>query len=169
MPLQPNGAGLTEDTVAHLNAPTSQRVQHIEGFGVAGLASGPTFHVPPKQAASFNSGAIDAFVKTCQRWHLSSEQQIILLGYSGSEFLGRELLEGRLVAPPQDVRERAGYILAISVGLASLFDDSERAELAWLNAPRDALNGSSPLAYMLEGRMANLMYVAAMVACERGM
>lgn len=62
-----------------------------------------------------------------------------------------------------------GYILAISVGLGSLFDNSERAELAWLNAPRDALNGSSPLAYMLEGRMANLVDVATMVARDRGM
>jgi hypothetical protein len=50
MPLQPNGAGLTEGAVAYLNAPTSQRIQHIEGFGVAGLATGPTFDVPPKQA-----------------------------------------------------------------------------------------------------------------------
>ena len=133
------------------------------------MASGPTFHVPPKQAASFNSGAIDAFVKTCQRWHLSPEQQIILLGYNGSEFFGQQLLEGRLIAPSQDVRERAGYILAISIGLGSLFDNSERAELAWLNAPRDALNGNSALAYMLEGRMANLMHVTTMVARERGM
>ena len=169
MPLQPNGAGLTESAVAYLNEPTSQRAQHTEGFGVAGLASGPTFDVPPKQAVSSTSGALDAFVKTCQRWHLSPEQQIILLGYNGSEFFGRQLLEGRLVAPSQDVRERAGYILAISLGLGSLFDNSERAELAWLNAPRDALNGSSPLKHMLEGRMVNLMNVATMVARERGM
>src|ERR1700688_3240770 len=125
MPLQPNGAGLTEGAVVHWNAPTSQHPQHIEGLGVAGLASGPTFHVPPKQAASFNSGTIDAFVKTCQRWHLSPEQQIVLLGYNGSEFFGQQLLEGRLIAPSQDVRERAGYILAISIGLGSLFDNSE--------------------------------------------
>ena len=169
MALQPNGAGLTESAVAYLNVPAPQRVQHIEGFGIAGLASEPTFDVPPKQAATAKSGTIDAFVKTCQRWHLSPQQQITLLGYNGSEFFGKELLQGRLIAPPQDVCERAGYILAISVGLASLFDDSERAELAWLNAPRDVLNGSSPLAYMLEGRMANLMYVATMVARERGM
>lgn len=169
MPLQPNGSGLAESAFAYLNAPAPQRVQHIEGFGIAGLASGPSFDVPPKQTASAKSGTIDAFVKTCQRWHLSPQEQITLLGYSGSEFFGEQLLEGRLLAPPQDVRERAGYILAISVGLGSLFDESERAELVWLNTPRDALNGRTPLAYMLEGRMANLMYVATMVARERGM
>jgi hypothetical protein len=169
MALQPNGTGLTDDAVAHWNAPVLQRVQHKEVFGVAGLASGLTFDVPPKQAASVKSGTIDAFVKTCQRWHLSPEQQIILLGYKGSEFFGLQLLEGRVLSPPQDVRERAGYILAISIGLSSLFDDLERAELAWLHAPRDVLNESSALAHMLEGRMANLMNVAAMVDKERGM
>lgn len=169
MPLQPNGAGLTESASAYLNAPAVQRVHRIEGFGIAGLASDPAFDVPPEQTANAKNGTIDAFVKTCQRWHLSPQQQISLLGYNGSEFFGQQLLEGRLVAPPQDVCERAGYILAISIGLGSLFDESERAELAWLNTPREKLNGRSPLAYMLEGRMANLMYVATMVARERGM
>jgi hypothetical protein len=176
MSLQPNGSGLAQSDFGYLNVPAPQRVQHIQGFGVAGLASGPFDRPPiqmadvaPKQTAPGKVGIIDAFIKICQRWHLSPQQQITLLGYNGSEFFGQQLLEGRLVAPPQDARERTGYILAISVGLGSLFDDSERAELAWLNSPREALNGSSPLAYMLEGRMANLMYVATMVAHERGM
>jgi hypothetical protein len=167
MALQPNGAGLTEGAAAYLNAPA--RIQHIEGFKVEGLTSGLTFDVPQKQTTSTKSGTIDAFVKICQRWHLSPQQQITLLGYDGSEILGQLLLEGRLIAPPQDVRERAGYILAISVGLGSLFDNAESAELAWLNAPRDVLSGSSSLAYMLKGSMANLMYVATMVARERGL
>jgi hypothetical protein len=169
MPLQPNGAGLTENGAAHLNAPAPQGRQYVEGLGISGLTAGPAFNVPPQQTTSAKSGTIDAFLKTCQRWHLLPQQQIILLGYSGSEFLGEQLLKGRLIAPPQDVRERAGYILAISVGLGSLFDESETAELAWLSNPRDALNGRSPMAYMLEGRMANLMYVATMVAHERGL
>jgi hypothetical protein len=121
------------------------------------------------QAVTLKNGLLNAFAKTCQRWHLRPEQQIILLGYKGSEFFGGQLLEGRVLALPQDVRERTGYILAISVGLGSLFDGSEEAELAWLNAPRAALNGRSALIFMLEGRMANVMDVAAMVARERGM
>jgi hypothetical protein len=78
-------------------------------------------------------------------------------------------LEGNVLSPPQDVRDRATYILTISIGLGALFDDAEDAELAWLNAPRDDLNGRSPLAYVLEGRMANLLEVALMVNRERGM
>jgi Protein of unknown function (DUF2384) len=170
MSLRPNGMGLSESaTAAYLNVPAPLRVQHIEDTKAAGLGSRLTFDVPTKQTPSALSGTIDAFVKTCQRWHLSPQQQIILLGYDGSGFFGQQILDGRLLAPPQDVRERAGYVLAISIGLGSLFDESERAELEWLNAPRDVLNGRSPLAYMLEGRMANLMYVAMMVARERGL
>ena len=74
-----------------------------------------------------------------------------------------------VLSPPQDVQERAGYVLAISVGLGSLFDDAEDAELAWLNTPREDLKGRSPLACMLEGRMANVIEVALLVNRERGM
>jgi hypothetical protein len=114
-------------------------------------------------------GAVDALVKTCQRWHLSTSDQISLLGYSGSESLGLQFLEGRLSAPPQDARDRGGYILGISLGLGALFNDSEEAELLWLREPRPALGGRSAIDFMLEGRMANLMVVAQIVAAERGL
>lgn len=169
MPLQPNGAGLTEGAPVSFTPPASQSLQRIEGLGITGFGFEPTFNVPPQQVVGPRNGTIEAFVKTCQRWRLSQDQQVVLLGYKGSEFFGREFLEGRLIAPPQDVRERAGYVLAISIGLGSLFNDSENAELTWLKAPREELSGDSPLAYMLEGRMTNLMYVATMVAHERGM
>lgn len=170
MALQPNGTGLVDGNARpDWNALAPQHVQREEAFGSVGLAPGLALNLPPTQPAAVRSGVLEAFLKTCQRWHLSLEQQVILLGYKGSEFFGLQFLEGRVLAPPQDVRERAGYILAISIGLGSLFDKSERAELAWLNAPRKALNGRSALAYMLEGRMANLMDIAAMVDHERGM
>jgi hypothetical protein len=125
--------------------------------------------LPPTQPTTAGRGVVGAFAKICQRWHLSLDEQVILLGYKGSDFLGRQILEGNILSPPQDVRERATYILTISVGLGALFDDAERAELAWLNAPRNDLNGSSPLAYMLEGHMVNVIEVALIVNRERGM
>jgi Protein of unknown function (DUF2384) len=83
--------------------------------------------------------------------------------------LGRQILEGRLLAPPQDVRDRAGYVLGISLGLGALFNDSEEAELLWLRQPRSVFGGHSAIEFMLEGRMGNLMVVAQMVAAERGL
>jgi Protein of unknown function (DUF2384) len=170
MALRPNGTGLAHsEASSNWTALMPRNVQHEATFGTAGLAPGIAANLPPMQPANVRSGVIDAFVKTCQRWHLPLEQQVILLGYKGSEFFGLQLLEGRVLAPPQDVQDRAGYILAISIGLSSLFDELERAELDWLNTPRDVLSGRSALAYMLDGRMANLMHVAAMVDRERGM
>jgi hypothetical protein len=112
-------------------------------------------------------GVIDAFVKTCQRWGLNDKQQIILLGYADNEFLGSELLKGRWLRPSQDVKDRAGYVLGISVGLGALFDESVEAEVSWLNTPHPKLRGVTPLALMLGGRMASLMTVAQVVAEAR--
>jgi hypothetical protein len=142
------------------------------GFGTVGplgLHPVPDYIAPPTQSLPPSKGLVDAFVKTCQRWHLPPAQQVVLLGYTGSEFLGQQLLEGRVLALSQDAQDRTGYILGISVGLGALFDESEEAELTWLAAPREALSGQSALSFMLEGRMANLMVVAAMVAHERGL
>jgi Protein of unknown function (DUF2384) len=169
MPLQPNGHGLAEGAAGPGSLTPAQHVQQREPSKITGLASSISFVSPPRQSAGLRSGTIDAFVKICQRWHLSTDLQIVLLGYKGCASFGSQILNGYLLSSPQDVLDRVGYILAISLGLGFLFDNSERAELAWLNAPRESLNGSSPLAYMLEGRMENLMNVAAMVAHERGL
>src|SRR6267143_1498920 len=62
-------------------------------------------------------GAIDGFVRTCERWRLSQPEQIILLGYAGNELAGLPVLAGR-VRPSQDVIDRVGYALGISIGLS---------------------------------------------------
>src|SRR5947209_992001 len=84
--------------------------------------------IHPLQTPVVRRGLMDAFVKTCQRWRLSEQEQIILLGYRENEFLGAKLLNGRFLHPPQDVRDRAAYILSISVGLGAVFDESINAE-----------------------------------------
>lgn len=125
-------------------------------------------HVPQfVQPSTPRPGVIDAFIKTCQRWGLSDKQQIILLGYADNEFLGSQLLNGRWLRSSQDVKDRAGYILGISIGLGALFDESVEAEVTWLNTDHPKLEGATPLAFMLGGRMVSLMSVAQVVAEER--
>jgi hypothetical protein len=43
----------------------------------------PHFESASPQAQSIppSKGYLDAFVKTCQRWHLSLDEQIVLLGF----------------------------------------------------------------------------------------
>jgi hypothetical protein len=141
-------------------------------FGIGGglgLHPVPRHITPPTQSQPSGKGLVDAFAKTCQRWHLSPAEQIILLGYKGSEFLGQQLLEGRFLELSQDARDRVGHVLGVSLGLGALFDEHEGAELGWLTAPREAFNGQSALSFMLEGHMVNLLIVGDMVARERGL
>src|SRR6185437_6236183 len=102
MALQPNGHGLTENAAVPSSFPPPQHAQQNEPSGILGRASGAEFNAPLQQSAFPRSGTIDAFIKTCQRWHLSSAQQIVLLGYRGSELFGAQILDGLVLSPPQD-------------------------------------------------------------------
>ena len=98
---------------------------------------------------------------------MPESDQLVLLGYRDNEFFGLQLLRGRWLSAPQDVRDRTGYVLGISVGLGAIFNESIEAEVAWLNHPHQRLRGQTPLALMLQGAMRHLMTVNTLVAEER--
>jgi hypothetical protein len=135
-----------------------------EGLGPpAPLEQAPDFVqqlAPPR-------GVMDGFIKTCQRWGLTESEQLILLGYRDNEFLGVQLLNGRWLRPSQDVKDRVGYVVGISIGLGAIFDEAVAAEVTWLKTVHPKLGGSAPLGYMLGGRMSAIMTVADLVAEER--
>lgn len=185
MALRPNGSGLRDDLErvrvlgAQLVPPHTMQRSAVPAIGLVA----PAMHADPTlrpaayavQVATWHDfatelrpkGIIEAFVKTCQRWKLSEQHQLILLGYNDHEF-GREILRGRWLKVPQDVKDRTGYLLGISLGVGAIFDEVVEAELAWLNAPHPELNGP-PMAVMLEGRMKGLMIVSKVVANERAL
>lgn len=123
----------------------------------------------PQQRVVSRHGVMDAFVNTCQRWNLSDNEKLVLLGYADSPFLGNQILDNRMLVTPQDARDRAAYVLAISVGLGAVFNEVADAERRWLNLPSSKLNGKTPLAFMLEGRMGNIIMVLQLVEQERGL
>jgi hypothetical protein len=137
--------------------------------GIFGAFRLPGASMPQSQERSLRKGAIEAFVKTCERWQLPTSGQILLLGYGTDPSAGMDIVDGRVLSPSQDVKDRVGYVLGISVGLGTVFDESIQAELDWLNAPHPKLGGRTPLACMLEGRMVNLIAVAGLVAEERAL
>jgi len=114
-------------------------------------------------------GLIEAFVKTCQRWRLNEGEQSVLLGYGTNPPLAREMVSGRYRDLPQDVRDRVGYIVGISVGLGAVFDEAVQAELDWLHRPHPKLTDRAPLSLMLMGHMAQLITVSDLVAEERAL
>ena len=126
----------------------------------------------PKQDEEKTSnprGIFEAFVKTCQRWELDLDKQITLLGCRENISTGHQILSGRIIFPSQDIVDRAGYIVGISLGLGSIFGEVVDAEIAWLKCPRVGLQNKSPLDYMLEGHLVNLFVIAEMVKHERGL
>ena len=114
-------------------------------------------------------GSLDAYVKTCQRWKLEPENQMILLGYEPHDAVGKHVLSGDHIPLSQDFRDRIAYILRISLGLGSVFNEAVEAELNWLNKTRPELKDKSAFDYMLEGHMANLFIIADLVEHERGL
>ena len=110
-----------------------------------------------------------AFVETCKHWGLDTDAQLILLGYPPGDSIGKQVLWGRIQALSRDARDRADYVVAISVGLAILHGEDAAAEKRWLRRQRATLGGQSPLDRMLNGDMAALVVVNGMVERERGL
>ena len=114
-------------------------------------------------------GIFEAFVKTCQRWRLDQYQQAALLGHPPPSTLGTYVLNGNVLSPSMDVRERATRVFEISLGLGTLFDEDPEVENEWLRTPRERFSNAPPLDHMLEGHMDNLVAVAELVHHERGL
>lgn len=125
---------------------------------------------PVNQAeASSLRGIIDAFVNTCQRWRLNHDDRMILLGYRPHDVIGQQVLAGLVSPSSQDVEDRVGCVVGISLGLGTVFGEAIDAEIGWLRQPRAKLNDKSAIGYMLEGHMANLFVITEMVKHERGL
>ena len=114
-------------------------------------------------------GIYDAFVKTCQRWEIRPAEQVVFLGHDSESSLAENLIAGHLLRWNRDTRDRAAYIVAISLGLGALFDESAEMERSWLRQARVEFHGNSPLEHILEGSMEHLIHVANLVLEERGL
>ena len=123
---------------------------------------------PMNKFVSKQNATIKVFVNTCMRWHLDERQQMILLGYSESSIIDRELLAGRTTELSRDVEDRAGFVIGIGLGLSAIFGNQREAEMSWLNLRRNSLGCKTAIEYMLEGSMLNLIAISEMIRRERG-
>lgn len=114
-------------------------------------------------------GVLKVFIETCLRWGLSQDSQVLLLGYRSGDGVGVQLLKGRFRVYSRDVKDRSGYVIAISVGLGVLYEENIKAENDWLRRPHEALGGRCPLKRMLDGSMVDLIAVNRLVERERGL
>ena len=156
----------------HVNVIGHTEVQPISGPLRGNLVFGadPVPPIRPRvEEQGRPQGIVSAFVSVCERWGLARDDQSKLLGFPPGDFIAQELLGGGLSASSQDVRERVGYVVGISIALGGLFGRNREAELGWLNQRRAKLNGKTPLQWMLQRRMINLVRVSELLREERGL
>ena len=107
---------------------------------------------------------LDTFLAIAERWQLSADEQIALLGSPGRSTFFKWKKEGGSL--PQDTQERLSHMLGIWKSLRILFTQDERGE-AWIRSKNLYFDGASALDVMLEG-MSGIIRVRRSLDAQRG-
>ncbi|MDZ4307112.1 MbcA/ParS/Xre antitoxin family protein [Allopontixanthobacter sp.] len=108
---------------------------------------------------------LEAFFEITERWDLTTDQQIILLGSPGRSTFFKWKKEGGNL--PHDTIERLSHLLSIWKALRILFTRDDRGE-AWISRPNDYWDGRSALDVMLGGKMSDILDVRQYIDAQRG-
>lgn len=108
---------------------------------------------------------LQAFFRMAERWKLSTDQQITLLGSPPRSTFFKWKKEGGTVPP--DTVERLSHLLSIWKALQILFT-SDQASDAWIHAHNDFFNGDSALDVMLGGKVIDIYAVRRYLDAQRG-
>jgi hypothetical protein len=112
--------------------------------------------------------ALRTFFRIADLWHLSVEEQMILLGLaSRSTFFKWKKEQDALL--PKDTLERISYLLGIYKALQILLPNAQAAD-TWIRRPNAAppFGGHSALARMLSGHVSDLYVVRQYLDAQRG-
>lgn len=112
--------------------------------------------------------ALRTFFKIAERWDLSVEEQMKLLGIGARStfFKWKQDRDGRLT---MDTLERISYILGIFKALNILLPDEDAAD-KWIKKPNEApiFGGKSALVRLLSGHVSDLYVVRQFLDAQRG-
>ncbi len=111
--------------------------------------------------------ALRTFFNIADKWCLSPDQQMKLLGVGARSTFYKWKKDGE-VALPRDTLERISYILGIYKSLQILLPP--KAAHDWIKKSNDAgiFGGRSALDYMLSGNVADLYVVRRYLDAQRG-
>ena len=107
---------------------------------------------------------LETFFAMADRWKLSTDEQIVLLGSPGRSTFFKWKKDGGGL--PADTRERLSHMLGIWKSLRILFTQDDRGE-AWVRAKNRYFDGASALDVMLEG-MSGVIRVRRYLDAQRG-
>ncbi|MGC1863983.1 MAG: antitoxin Xre/MbcA/ParS toxin-binding domain-containing protein [Methylocystis sp.] len=123
----------------------------------------PDAHAGP--GSSRIPAELEAFFSMAERWHLSTDEQIILLGSPGRSTFFKWKKEGGSIPP--DTTERLSHMLGIWKSLRILFTIDERGD-EWMRKPNEYFDGLSALEVMLSGKFIDLYKVRSYLDAQRG-
>ncbi len=125
----------------------------------------------PAAPARTAAAALRTFFNIAERWQLSAEQAMTLLGFDhrtrSTFFKWKRAPESARLS--QEKLERLSYIFGIYKDLQVLLPRAEAAD-QWLHRPNDAplFGGQPALERMLSGRVADLYVVRQYLDAQRG-
>jgi uncharacterized protein (DUF2384 family) len=108
---------------------------------------------------------LEAFFSMADRWGLTADQQITLLGSPGRSTFFKWKKEGGTL--PKDTRERISHLLATWKALRILFTQDDKGE-QWLGRPNAYFDGRTALEVMLQGSVADILQVRQYLDAQRG-
>lgn len=107
---------------------------------------------------------LETFFAIAAKWHLSTDEQIALLGSPGRSTFFKWKKDGGTL--PADKLERLSHLLGIWKSLRILFTQDERGE-AWVRAENRYFDGASALEVMLAS-MEGIVRVRRYLDAQRG-
>ena len=123
----------------------------------------------PALPENIGRAGLSLFFNLAEAWGLTQAQQLALLGLSSRTTLKnyRERVEaGENLRLPNDLLERLSLIAGIRKAVEILYPETRWDE--YLKAPNRAFGGSSPLEWMLQGRVGHLYDVRRYLDAQRG-
>jgi Protein of unknown function (DUF2384) len=113
------------------------------------------------------AAGLRAFARIAEQWGLAIDEQRCLLGEPPRSTFFAWRKSPQSAALTRDTLERLSLLLGIYKALQILLPDADAAD-AWVKKPNRAFGGSSALALMLGGNVADLLRVRRWLDAARG-
>lgn len=121
-------------------------------------------HAPAGTGQSRDPVELEAFFAIAERWALSTDEQIRLLGSPGRSTFFKWKKEGGSLPP--DTGERLSHLLAVVKALRILFTRDERGD-EWIRRSNEFFDGRSALDVMQDG-VSGIYRVRQYLDAQRG-
>lgn len=108
---------------------------------------------------------LPVFFSLADKWSLTTDQQINLLGAPARSTFFKWKKEGGLISP--DTVERVSLLVSIYKALQIIFPNTDAAD-EWIRRPNKRFDNQSALDVMLRGKVTDIDIVRAYLDAQRG-